>query len=853
MNHSENLIKLKNTDVFYTKEPADAILVKSGTAIVYIVPYNTETDSPGRRLVFTEVEQYRVIPSLKYRDMDYNEYRFAVVPKEGELELEILPEASTRILKKRFVERANIDNFEQESFENCLIEFYQQEVLKDDIFLRRGVKDEPEAKKKAQRVIKSALKEEYTDTSAESAGELYKAAAFICRELKIKLSGEDRLISLYGTEYTIFDIASESNFICREVVLDRDWYKSDCGALLCKVEGSYAACVPKGRQGYRICRAGSTPHKLGADEATNIEPRAFSIGRALPERALSKKDIISFCRGSIVKSDAVSVVVLGLLINLIGILYPTLNQKIYDDYIPIGKYSMIFQTCVLIVSMMLGKLMFGIVNSLSQHRLSSRVGYDFQNAMYYRIFNLPQSFFRRFDSADLAQRIMQSGSAVNSVATLLLTSVLSCVFSLIYFIRMCTYSVKMSMISLLMIAVLFGVSLVLNISTYKYDRMAAEDGGEAESVLYQYLNAVDKIRMSGSEERTAFRYLIPTASVEQNTIKKNRPIVVVSAVFDAASYIFSMILYCLIIKANMKMSTGSFIAFTAAFGTFTSTAIGLMGKIDDFYGLKVIFGRLAPIFSEVPENNSDKESVSDISGGISVENVSFSYEEGGRQVLDNLSLTIPKGEYLAVVGASGCGKSTLLKLLLGFEKPTVGKICYDGKDLDTLDKKSVRRKMGVVLQNGSLISGSIYDNITITADHPTKKDVDEVIEAVGLKDDIAAMPMGIHTVLSESGSTISGGQQQRILIARSIISRPRILFFDEATSALDNITQAKVCESLDKLNMTRVVIAHRLSTIKNCTRIIVLKDGRIAEEGNYDSLMAKRGLFYKMAERQLAE
>ena len=161
--------------------------------------------------------------------------------------------------------------------------------------------------------------------------------------------------------------------------------------------------------------------------------------------------------------------------------------------------------------------------------------------------------------------------------------------------------------------------------------------------------------------------------------------------------------------------------------------------------------------------------------------------------------------------------------------------------------------MGVVLQNGSLISGSIYDNITITADHPTKKDVDEVIEAVGLKDDIAAMPMGIHTVLSESGSTISGGQQQRILIARSIISRPRILFFDEATSALDNITQAKVCESLDKLNMTRVVIAHRLSTIKNCTRIIVLKDGRIAEEGNYDSLMAKRGLFYKMAERQLAE
>ncbi len=202
------------------------------------------------------------------------------------------------------------------------------------------------------------------------------------------------------------------------------------------------------------------------------------------------------------------------------------------------------------------------------------------------------------------------------------------------------------------------------------------------------------------------------------------------------------------------------------------------------------------------------------------------------------------------MGASGSGKSTLLKLLLGFEKPDEGRVCYDGKDLRQLDKREVRKQLGVVLQNGRLIAGSIYENITITAPHATMEEVKAVIEAVGLKDDIAQMPMGVHTVLSESSGTISGGQRQRILIARAIINRPAVLIFDEATSALDNVTQAAVCESLERMNVTRIVVAHRLSTVRNCDRILVLDNGKIAEEGSYESLMAKNGLFRQFASRQ---
>ncbi len=224
-------------------------------------------------------------------------------------------------------------------------------------------------------------------------------------------------------------------------------------------------------------------------------------------------------------------------------------------------------------------------------------------------------------------------------------------------------------------------------------------------------------------------------------------------------------------------------------------------------------------------------------------------------MLHDVSFDIKPGEYVALVGPSGCGKSTTLKLLLGFETPQSGRVCYDGKDLRNLDTRSLRKKLGVVLQNGKLISGSIYENITITAPKIKPEEVERVLEAVGLKEDLAQMPMGVHTVLSEEGNTISGGQLQRILIARAIVNEPRILYFDEATSALDNKTQAKVCGNLDRMHITRVVIAHRLSTIRGCDRILVFSEGRICEEGNYQELMAKGPghIFYDMAIRQIAE
>ena len=213
-------------------------------------------------------------------------------------------------------------------------------------------------------------------------------------------------------------------------------------------------------------------------------------------------------------------------------------------------------------------------------------------------------------------------------------------------------------------------------------------------------------------------------------------------------------------------------------------------------------------------------------------------------------MKIRPGQYVAIVGKTGCGKSTLMRILLGFEKPEKGAVYYDGRNLDALDVKSLRHKIGVVMQNGKLFQGDIYSNITISAPQLTLKEAWEAAEMAGMKEDIENMPMGMHTVISEGSGGISGGQRQRLMIARAIAPKPKVLMFDEATSALDNITQKIVSDSLEELKCTRIVIAHRLSTIRNCDRIIVLDGGKIIEDGTYDQLIEKKGFFAELVERQ---
>jgi ABC-type bacteriocin/lantibiotic exporter with double-glycine peptidase domain len=261
--------------------------------------------------------------------------------------------------------------------------------------------------------------------------------------------------------------------------------------------------------------------------------------------------------------------------------------------------------------------------------------------------------------------------------------------------------------------------------------------------------------------------------------------------------------------------------------------------------------RIKPILQEEPEAAGGAADPGDLSGQITLSDVSFRYGEDSPLALDNVSFNVDPGEFVAIVGPTGCGKSTLLRLLLGFETPTAGAVLFDGQEMTQLEVGAVRRQCGVVLQNGQLLAGDIKSNIIGSSGY-TIEDAWTAARMAGIDKQIEAMPMGMHTVLSEGATTLSGGQRQRIMIARALVSRPRIILFDEATSALDNPTQKVVAESMRQLNATRIIIAHRLSSVAEADRVIVLDQGRIVQRGRYEELLADQdGLFASLASQQL--
>ena len=321
-----------------------------------------------------------------------------------------------------------------------------------------------------------------------------------------------------------------------------------------------------------------------------------------------------------------------------------------------------------------------------------------------------------------------------------------------------------------------------------------------------------------------------------------------TAISTAISLAGTILMYYLAVKSGVNAS--QYIAFNMAYGMVTGAFSSLAAVALSVAQIKPIMEMAEPILEAEPESSENKSMVTGIKGGIEMSNVFFRYADNTPYIVKGMSFKIKAGEYIAIVGRTGCGKSTLIRLLLGFEQPERGAIYYDGKDMSKLDLRSLRRQMGIVMQNGSLFQGDIYSNIVISAPQLTVDEAWQAAELAGIAEDIRAMPMGMQTLISEGQGGISGGQKQRLMIARAIAPKPKVLIFDEATSALDNRTQKQVSDALDSLKCTRIVIAHRLSTIKNCDRILVIDKGAIIEDGTYEELIAQNGFFAELVERQ---
>ena len=852
MNEESKRISLKGGSFYVTERASDAFKVIEGSILIYIVPLK-ETGI-GRRSFIYQAYENEVFPSFAYKDIEYCQWRFCLVAVDEAI-VEIIDNGATKRLKQRFAEKAKIKNYEHEGYEGGLVDQYRINTVTEDGFIRRSQHERAETVANTLKLILNAFKKSrYVFESDQSNVPLYNAMSVLCSQQRIQIAPFEKMKEACGENMTVSDIARISHFSYREVILESGWHHRDSGAFLVFDEKKNPmVCLPKGSGSYILYNTESNSGvPVTSKVAQTISPNAYMIYRPLPLKKLNLKDIITFCVNGLRTFDVVLLAVLSIATSLIGLLTPTISQMIYDEYIPLGAKSLLFQLGCLMGSFMISNIMFSVVKNLTSFRITSKLAYDMQGAVYDRTFNLPESFFREFESAELGQYLMGVGGVVNTFCSIVITSIISLVFLIVYFCRMASYSMKLTLIALLMILVYSAVYYLISSYALGFQEKVVELEGKTNSLMFQFITGISKIRIAGVEDRALYEYLKPYVKLRNNEAKKNTVENIGQVIALAANSIFSMILYFVIIKGNMDISLGAFVAFSTVFGAFAAYALQIVQGLVNAKSTLPTINKLKPIFEAEPEFDDAKELPGDISGSIEINNVTFAYSDDSPNVLENISLDIKPGEYVGLVGPSGCGKSTLMKLLLGFEKPTSGKIYYDNKDIESVDKRELRKKMGVVLQDGKLISGSIFENITITAPKARLADVNAVIKAVGLESDIKDMPMGLHTVLSEDCGTISGGQQQRILIARAIISNPNILFFDEATSALDNVTQRMVCDTIEKMDSTRIVIAHRLSTIINCDRIIVLNRGRIEEQGTYEELMENEGLFYQLASRQMA-
>lgn len=637
----------------------------------------------------------------------------------------------------------------------------------------------------------------------------------------------------------------------RVVRLSSGWHKDASGAMLGrrKDDGSVVALIPCGISGYRFFdrNTGKNVH-ISKKNETLFEEEAFAFYNPFPIEKMEITDLMRYIVKQLRISDLVMFVVSMLLVTSIGLLMPKLNAILFSDVLGSGSYRMLAGLGIFMICVILSTVLLEITKALITSRISIRLDLSIEAASMMRVLSLPASFFKDYSAGELSNRTGYISSLADQLVRMALNTGLTSLFSLAYISQIFIYTPALVIPSVVVTLLTLTATIITMLLQIRVSRRQMLLQSKESGISFSMISGIQKIRLAGAETRAFARW--GKTYAKSSELLYNPPLFLkISPVITTGiSLIGTMWIYFAAVQSGVSIS--EYYAFNSAFGMVSGAFMSLSAIALTVAQIRPTLEMARPILETVPELSESKKMVTGLSGGVELNNITFRYREDMPPVLDNLSLKIRPGQYVAIVGKTGCGKSTLVRLMLGLEAPQKGAIYYDGKDLSTLDLRSLRRRIGTVMQNGKLFMGDIYSNITICAPWLTLDEAWEAAEISGFADDIREMPMGMHTMISEGQGGISGGQRQRLLIARAIAPKPKILMFDEATSALDNLTQKKVSNALDDMNCTRIVIAHRLSTIRQCDRIIVLEEGHIVEDGSYEELLEKDGFFAELVARQ---
>jgi NHLM bacteriocin system ABC transporter ATP-binding protein len=638
----------------------------------------------------------------------------------------------------------------------------------------------------------------------------------------------------------------------RNVLLREGWWKADAGPMMVFWNEQFGVVYRKGEDYWFLDSRPGAPRKVNASLAQELAPQAFVFYPPFPRRHLGLSSLGWMCLQLGQRQIAV-LLLMALLSALLALFTPLATGLLIGTVLPSGLESELGQLILALLVASLGGNLFGLVRSLTQLRLEGRLDAHLQAALFDRLLELPAPFYRKYSLGDLANRTMGFNSLRQALSGAVLSSFLSALFSSFSLVMLFYYSWKLAIVAI--VAVVFQcLALFLgSVIQLRYQRVQLNLAGQLAGQVAQFLAGISKLRVAGAEVRAFYQWSQLFAKYRQSVYNLR----ISNLVLTGLQAFLALLTQAVVLGFTAHygytkaISAASLMSFFSALGQFSSGLSSLTGSLTSLLSVGPILERARPILETVPEVEPDMPVAAPLKGLVEVKGAWFRFSEESNWVLQDVSIQANPGEFIAIVGPSGAGKSSLLRLLLGFEQAQRGSVFYDGQNLMRVDRVSLRRQLGVVLQDARLMPGNILSNIIGSA-LLTEEDAMAALRLAGLEEEVMQLPMQLHTVVTDGGGGLSGGQRQRLMIARAIVAKPRVLIFDEATSALDAKTQEDVSNSLAQLQATRIVVAHRLSTIRRADRIYVLNNHQIIQVGNYEELSTQPGFFAEFARRQLA-
>ena len=580
-----------------------------------------------------------------------------------------------------------------------------------------------------------------------------------------------------------------------------------------------------------------------------FEPRCIEIYASLPQSVNNLVDIAKFAF-----SEEIPSLVLLFMASAAAMLFnlsiPMLTNYLVGEILPKSDSQLLIETTTIVLLIIVGSATVQYLKTIMTLRLEGVTDHRLQTAVMDRLVRLPMTFISRFTTADLASRVNAISQIRQALGTGVLTTLISSLFSLSYFALMFQFDSELSIYAVILTLVSTCLVLFLTWKSIVLEKPLIEKTAEVTNFSLQAIMGLPQIRTSGKEPFVLLRWLKivnqqAVLRLQNNFYNDSKQQYSVLAIPISSVVIFAVLTSRLLNSAGemqFDSTAASFIAFNAAYASFNSSFANTVDVLANVSGrVSVLWGRVEPVLlTEVEQGFKNSSVRKQITGSFQLSGLSYSFPESNISLFDNLDIHIPPGKYTAITGPSGCGKSTLIRFILGFLKPDSGEILVDGESLENLSIRAYRKQFGVVMQSASFNPGSIYD-IVCGGIHRSEEQVWDALRKAAVDDDVRQLPMGLETLLMDSGSSLSGGQLQRISIARALINNPSVLILDEATSALDNASQKIISDMIDQMNITRIAIAHRLSTIRHADQIIVLQRGKPTEIGTWEEHMNFNG------------